>query len=168
MLCPAEPLDFGALAKHPNEVLRVRLDFEPNLARYREPGRLYRAGETVRPRIPTGWAYQALEDGTSSHREPTWLSGSDSITPDGSLRWKAIPAVNEAIDIITAATWLFDDPSVTVTGVTWQGAELELLVHGGDAGDDYQGTVTVATLSGQTLVGVFAIRARTDRVASCV
>lgn len=165
MLCIAEPLDFGALAKHPDEVLRVRLDFEPNLARYREPGRLYRAGETVRPRVPTGWAYRALEDGTSGHREPTWLVGEGSITRDGSLHWIAIPAGYEAIDIITAATWLFDDPSITVSGASWQGPELELLVQGGNDGDDYQATVTIATLSGQTLVGVFAVKARSKRVA---
>lgn len=164
MLCPAEPLDFGAIPKHPDEVLKLRLDFEPNLARYREPGRFYRAGETVRPRLSTGWAYQALEDGTSGHREPTWRSGVGTVTPDGSVNWAAIPANHEAIDVITAATWLFNDPSVTVTGLTWQGAELELLVHGGTSGDDYQGTVTVATISGQTLVGVFSIRARADRV----
>lgn len=165
MLCIAEPLDFGALAKHPNEVLRVRLDFEPNLARYREPGHLYRAGEIVRPRMATGWAYRAIEDGTSGHREPLWLSGADTITRDGSVTWVAIPAGHEGIDIITAATWLFDDPSISVSGITWQGAELELLVAGGDDGDDYQGTVTVVTISGQTLVGVFGIQARLNRVS---
>lgn len=164
MLCLAEPLDFGVLTKHPSEVLRVRLDFEQNLARYREPGRLYRAGETVRPRLPTGWAYRALEDGTSSHREPTWLTSESSITLDGSVRWSAIPSGHEGVDVIVDATGLFDDPSVSVSSISWEGAELELLVDGGDDGDDYQGTVTIATLSGQTLVGVFGIKARSARV----
>lgn len=164
MLCLAEPLDFGALTKHPTEVLRVRLDFEPNLARYREPGRLYRTGDTVRPRMATGWAYRAIADGTSGFREPLWTTVNDSITSDGSIQWRAIPAAYEALDIIMSATWLFDDPSVTVSGVTWQGVELELLVHGGDEDEDYQGTITVVTISGQTLVGVFTVKTRSDRL----
>jgi hypothetical protein len=165
MLCLAEPLDFGALSKHPNEVLRVLLDFGSNLTRYREPGRLYHAGESVRPRVPTGWAYEAVADGTSAHHEPTWLTGENSITRDGSMQWRAIPASHNAIDVIVNATWIFDDVAVSVSGVSWQGAELVLNVQGGSDGHDYQGTVTIVTLSGQTLVGVFVVKARTKRVA---
>lgn len=167
MLCLASPLDFGVLPKHPNEILRVRLDFLPNLARYREPGRLYRAGEAVRSRLPTGWAYRAQADGTTGYREPHWTSANGAITIDGSVLWETIPANYEALDIINAATWLFDDPSIIVLGVEWQGAELIMTVSGGDDGDDYQGTVTVVTITGQTIVGVFTIKARADQIQTC-
>jgi len=164
MSCIAEPLDFGALPKHPNEVLRVLLDFGPNLTRYREPGRLYRAGEAVRPRVPTGWAYEAIADGTSAHREPTWYTGEGSITPDGSVQWRAIPALYGAIDIITAATWSFSDVAMSSSGLSWQGAEISMMIEGGQDGYNYQGLVTVVTLSGQAVSGVFEVKVRTQRI----
>ena len=164
MLCKAEPLDFGALSKHPNEVLRVLLDFGPNLTRYREPGRLYRAGDTVRPRVPTGWAYEAVADGTTAHHEPLWRVGEGQLTRDGSVQWRAVPALYAAVDIITSATWAFDSAGATISGASWQGSELNLLVQGGSDGAEYQVTVNVTTLSGQTLVGVFVIQIATQRI----
>lgn len=151
----SSPLDFGSLTKHPGERLALEFDFFENLARFWEAGEFYRAGDVRRPTRANGFAYRARNDGTSDSREPRWLKSGN--THDGSLSWEAIPANHEGVDIIVSAQCAVTPKLTLVQAPTWDGAEATCVIEGGEHGEKHTATCSVATQSGQILVGVLTV-----------
>lgn len=175
MSCEDDPLDFGCFTKRPSDRWKVILDFGPTLSRYIEFGKLYRADEYILPRRSTGFAYKVLSDGTSGSREPIWpaLSGAEVVS--GSLRMITVPALYNAIDIVTdvstTVTNVADEAlisNVSISDITWEGPYVELFISGGDHLTDHLITVSASTQSGQIIAGVALCSVRRNKPQLCL
>lgn len=77
-------------------------------ARLRIPwiaGRAYGAGETSRPSVANGFAFQTGAAGQAGAIEPLWPNILGATVIDGSLTWTAILPGTNALDPITAVAW---------------------------------------------------------------
>jgi hypothetical protein len=162
-----EALDFGTVSKHPDERLILEFNFFNQLADFWEPGEVVRIGDARRPLSPTGFVNIAQNDGTSNNREPRWTREDGGITKDGSIQWLAVPATNQAIDLILAAV------AVPTSGLSvpivpeWDGAIAYVTIDGGGDGADYPLECKVSTQRGATLVGVVDVHVRKRRSDTC-
>jgi hypothetical protein len=161
-----EALDFGTVAKHPNERITLEFNFYPNLADYWEPGHIYRAGDIARPLLPNGFAHMALTDGTSENREPKWAKTTGGVTKDGSLTWESIPAGNNGVDIIVAAGATPSAGLGIPIPVTWDGSLAQVTIDGGSLGADYPLQCQVTTQRGAILVGIMEVQVRSRNAGS--
>jgi hypothetical protein len=154
-------LDLGSIDMHPSERLFVDIELDQNLARRWEKDHFYRAGDLLRP--GNGFAYYALGDLTSGFKEPRWSVSIGTLVVDGSGLWQTRAANFDGLDIIISAG--ADLPAdLSLFGVlAWEGSRIRIPIAGGVSGNVYECSVEADTQSGQTIVGMFAIRCSSER-----
>lgn len=158
------PIVFPDKTKNASSARLIELDFFDHVANFWEPGQQYAANDIVRPRKPTGFAYQAGAAGQSGGEEPAW-PGLAATVADGSITWTGIVAGASGVTAITA-------PVVTIAQAGELSAGTATVVNGkatatqvnftlstGVPGTTYEVSVQV-TAGGQTLLGVFKVHVK--------
>ncbi len=81
----------------------------PRMVKKYKTGKTYAAGACVKPSIPNGFFYQALNAGTSGGTEPEWPLGIDlAVTDSGGITWVAVGSSPE-LDAGSIETSQLDD-----------------------------------------------------------
>lgn len=154
-------LNLGAIDMHPTERLFVEVELDQNLARRWEPDHFYRAGDILRP--GNGFAYLALDDLTSGYKPPRWAVHIGALVVDGSGLWLTRKANFDGLDLIlNAAADLPADLSL-FSSIAWEGSRITIPIAGGVSGNTYECSIEADTQSGQTIVGMFAVKCSDER-----
>lgn len=157
----------GAYRKHASAVRVIELDWLNVVANFWAPGKEYAAGNIVRPREPTGFAYQAGGDGQSGNRVPRWPRTLGGTVVDGPITWTAVAAGSNGVTTVASPTAsVVPSGSLDATGLSVvEQTRVELTLSGGvegggeeiemPNGDIVLGyAVEVAVIAGsETLVG---------------
>lgn len=153
--------NLGAVVMHPDERLFVEVELDQNLARRWESDHYYAAGDLLRP--GNGFAYIALDDLTSGYKEPRWPVQIGALVVDGSGLWRARKANFDGLDLIINAAATLPAQLTLFAALSWTGSRIRIPIAGGINGDTYECSVEADTQSGQTLVGMFAVKCSSAR-----
>jgi len=134
--------------KRSGSVKAFTVDLSSRLRVFWIAGRAYRANDTVRPLVPTGFAYSSAADGQAGNVPPIFPTALAATVADGSLTWTAvIPGIN-ALDPIASVAWSIvnGDGSLSVVSPVHTNEEVTAAFAGGIPGTTYriQGLITTA------------------------
>lgn len=164
--------DDGAYVKHADSTRIIELDFFPAVANFWEAGKEYASGDIVRPREPTGFAYQAGGNGQSGRRTPKWPETVSGTVVDGSITWTAVVAGSNGVDSVSAPSSAVDPSGALTSGSesVVEETRVQITLAGGteDGGDEVTGkdgttfnayVVTVTVTAGdETIAGSILVR----------
>lgn len=148
---------FDSVEKDPDETLKLVLDWFQECAKFWRPNELYGAGETVRPTVPTGFAYSATA-GTTGGREPRWPVALGDTVVDGSVTWEAIAADGNGVNELSDEVVTPPDGISAAVAVS-EGTKLAVEYSGGTLDEDYDVVFSV-TLDGVTRIARQTVEVR--------
>lgn len=97
--------------KRAGEVKRWGFNLTPYLARVWFPGYVYQETMAIRPPVPTGFQYRALNDGQSSSRQPRrWPVVLGDTIVDGGVTWEAEQVTSDSLERnVSSVEWILPD-----------------------------------------------------------
>lgn len=127
----------GVFTQDPEDNLDYTIDFERWLAEQWQAGTVVAAASFRRPKMPTGFEYEATSAGQTGKREPIWPRILGSTISDGSVLWTCRPLSNNSLKaVLASATWTAD-PGITLGTATISGQRATVFLSGGSDGTDY-------------------------------
>lgn len=143
---------FPETVKDPAESKKVTLNLFKYCASFWRANERVDQNEYVRPRKPTGFAYQASVAGTTAAREPTWPTTLGATKVDGSVTWTCVAASTNGLNEITSPSAVSEPTGLTISDVSVSESTKILATYSAGTVDQDFDAVFTFTLNGVSRV----------------